>query len=107
MIELKEVEDVISRLGLYIDSKEWAKLEDVLDKQVELDYRSLFGGSVEKIPGSEVIARWKSLLTPLKATQHMIVNMLVTLESNDMLPALQTSKLYMFGRTTSGMRSGL
>lgn len=83
MTEREEIEDVISRLGLYIDSKDWAKLVEVLDEEVELDYTSLFGGLVEKIKSSEVIARWKSLLTPLKATQHVITNILVTMEKND------------------------
>ena len=68
LTESEDLEDTISRLGLYIDSKEWEKLEDVLGNQVELDYRSLFGGMVQTIHRTEVIANSKLQLNSLQAT---------------------------------------
>lgn len=84
MTEREDIEETISRLGLYIDSKEWEKLHEVLGDEVQLDYRSLFGGSVQTMHRTEVISSWKSLLGSVKATQHLIANMLVTTSENDL-----------------------
>ena len=69
MTKREGTENTISRRGLYLDSKEWEKL-GVLGKDVELDYRSLFGGTVQTMHGTEVIKTWKS--KPGKSNTTMI-----------------------------------
>ena len=73
--ERVEIEETVDQLGLLIDAKEWQELQEVLSETVEMDYRSLFGGEIEQLPRAEVISRWKTLLSPLKATQHVITNL--------------------------------
>jgi hypothetical protein len=78
----QEIEETVDRLGLHLDAKEWLELGEVLAETVELDYVSLFGGKAEQLPRAEVINRWKSLLSPLKATQHIITNLHITIRAD-------------------------
>lgn len=77
-----EIEEAVAKLGLYIDAKDWSNLENVLAEVVDIDYTSLFGGSKETLPGDSLVERWHKLLTPLKATQHMITNLHITIKDN-------------------------
>jgi hypothetical protein len=65
-----------------MDAKEWPEVEEFLAETVEVDYRSLFGGSVETLPRGDVIARWRSQLTPFR-TQHIITNMHITIKPDN------------------------
>lgn len=76
----QEIEEIVDLLGLLIDAKDWQELDEVMAEIVELDYVSLFGGQAERLPRAEVIDRWKEQLTPLKATQHIITNVHITIK---------------------------
>jgi hypothetical protein len=78
----QEIEETIDRLGLHIDAKEWPELGEILSELVELDYVSLFGGQIEHLSREQVISKWKMNLTPLKATQHIITNLHITIRDN-------------------------
>ena len=82
MSQRQEIEETVDRLGLHIDAKEWLELGEILSETVELDYVSLFGGQVEQLSRADVIERWKANLSPLKATQHVITNLHVTIRDN-------------------------
>ena len=77
-----EVEETVDQFGLRTDGKEWPELEEVLAETVELDYRSLFGGTVETLPRGDVIVRWKNSLMYLR-TQHIITNMHITIKPDN------------------------
>ncbi len=79
----QEIEETVDRLGLHLDAKEWLELGEVLAETVELDYVSLFGGQIEHLICAEVIDRWKTQLTPLKATQHVITNLHITIQADN------------------------
>ena len=79
----QEIEDTVDRLGLLIDAKEWLELGEILAETVELDYVSLFGGQIEHLLRSEVIDRWKAQLSPLKATQHVITNLHIAIQTDN------------------------
>ncbi len=78
-----EIEETVDKLGLHIDAKEWLELNEVLAETVELDYVSLFGGQIDRLPQAEVVARWRKQLTPLKATQHVITNLHITIKTDN------------------------
>ncbi len=77
-----DIEEAVAQLGLYVDAKEWAALEGLLSETVDVDYTSLFGGLKETVSGSQLVERWRKLLSPLKATQHMITNLHVTIKED-------------------------
>jgi hypothetical protein len=79
----QEIEETVDRLGLHLDAKEWLELGEILAEIVELDYVSLFGGQVERLSRAEVIDRWKTQLPPLKATQHIITNLHITIKADN------------------------
>ena len=79
----QEIEEIVDQLGLRIDAKEWLEFDEILAETVELDYVSLFGGQVEMLPRAEVISRWKMQLAPLKATQHIITNLHITIKPDN------------------------
>ncbi len=79
----QEIEETVDQLGLRLDAKEWLELEEVLADTVELDYFSLFGAQVERLSRVEVIERWKMQLIPLKATQHIMTNLHITIKTDN------------------------
>ena len=79
----QEIEETVDQLGLRLDAKEWLELEEVLADTVELDYVSLYGAQVERLSRVEVIERWKTQLMPLKATQHIMTNLHITIRTDN------------------------
>lgn len=67
-----EVQRVIGRLVHAIDLRHWSELRNLLAGEVTTDYTSLFGGEVQRQSADDLIAAWRTLLTPLDATQHLL-----------------------------------
>lgn len=67
-----DVQRVIARLVHAIDLRRWSELRDLLAEDVTTDYTSLFGGEVQRQPADDLIAAWRTLLTPLDGTQHLL-----------------------------------
>ncbi len=78
----QEIEETIDKLALHIDAKEWLELAEVLAETVEFDYVSLFGGQVERLLRTEVVNRWKTQLSPLRSTQHIITNLHIIIKAD-------------------------
>jgi hypothetical protein len=66
------IRGIIMRVSHEIDARRWAELRRLFADQVTTDYTSLFGGDVQTQSGDELIAGWRGVLTPLKATQHLL-----------------------------------
>lgn len=62
-----------------VDGRHWEALQSRMADEVVTDYRSLFGGDVQRQPASALIAAWKQLLGPLDATQHLLGPIAVSL----------------------------
>lgn len=76
-IERSAIEETLSRLLFAVDRRNFELAEQQLAEEVELDYTSLFGGSVQKLRSGAVIDQWKGVLPLLKTTQHMLSNVMV------------------------------
>src|ERR687887_1390070 len=55
-----------------IDARNWAELRRQFAETVVTDYTSLFGGEVQTQRADDLVAAWRRLLTPVKATQHLL-----------------------------------
>lgn len=66
-----EVETVVTNVAHHIDGRDWSNLRSLFADEVETDYTSLFGGEVQSQPSDDLMAAWKSLLTPV-VTQHQL-----------------------------------
>jgi 3-phenylpropionate/cinnamic acid dioxygenase small subunit len=67
------------RMAWYLDHKQWDAMPALFTGMVRLDYTSLNGGQPTTVPRADMIAKWRTNRTPLKATQHLISNHLVTI----------------------------
>jgi hypothetical protein len=82
MTDRVEIEETAAKFGLYIDARDWQGLQQRLTEIIELDYVLLWGGKTEKISSAQLMDRWKKFVVPLKATQHMITNLRITIKEN-------------------------
>lgn len=70
--------DAVTALLHAVDTLDWDGVLAVLAGEVRLDYTSLWGGSVESVAASEVVARWRGLLPGFDTTQHLTGPVLVS-----------------------------
>lgn len=75
--------DLTLRMAWYLDHEEWDAMPALFTDPVRLDYTSLNGGQPSIVARADMIAKWRTNRTPLKATQHLISNHLVTITSDD------------------------
>lgn len=68
----RSIRKCITRLLHGIDRRTWDELPPLFTELVETDYRSLFGGEVQRQPAPELVATWRRMLAPLTATQHLL-----------------------------------
>jgi SnoaL-like domain len=55
-----------------IDARNWSELRRQFEESVVTDYTSLFGGEVQTQRADDLVGAWRRLLTPVKATQHLL-----------------------------------
>lgn len=73
--------ETVSKFAYYADNREWDALRLLFTEEVKVDYTSLAGGEPATIPANVLMESWNKGLTPLKATQHLISNHIVDLNS--------------------------
>ncbi|MDB5968747.1 MAG: hypothetical protein JWQ90_1197 [Hydrocarboniphaga sp.] len=69
--EREELGALVSNVAHFIDHKQWRDLRGLYADTVQLDYTSLFGGTIQNQRGDELIEAWRKLLTPI-VTQHLL-----------------------------------
>lgn len=69
---------VVTQLLFAIDQLDWTGVRATFADQVEIDYTSLFGGSVERLTADALIQRWQGLLPGFEATQHVTGPIILT-----------------------------
>ncbi|SFW78697.1 nuclear transport factor 2 family protein [Amycolatopsis australiensis] len=74
----QELVDLTVSLAWHLDHEQWDELPELFTERVLLDYTSLNGGAPTLVPRADMIAKWRTNRTPLKATQHLLGNHLVT-----------------------------
>ena len=67
-----DVQGAIIRLVHAIDLRHWSEVRGLLAEDVTTDYTSLFGGEVRRQSADDLTAAWRTLLTPLDGTQHLL-----------------------------------
>ncbi len=63
---------VVARLANRIDVREWDELRTLFADEVTTDYTSLFGGEIQRQSGDALVDMWRTVLSPLDATQHLV-----------------------------------
>jgi hypothetical protein len=79
----EKVIDVVTRLFISTDNRDWASVSSCLDEQVLFDMTSLSGGNPERITRESIISGWDEGLKGLAAIHHQIGNILVHIRGMD------------------------
>ena len=80
--ERQEIEDVVVRLFVATDRRDWASVEACLDNMVILDMTSLAGGEPLHMKPIDVIAVWKGGLEPIDQVHHQVGNFQIDVDGN-------------------------
>lgn len=66
------VRRVVTGVAHEIDARRWPQLRALFADHVTTDYTSLFGGEIQRQPGDALVEGWRTVLSPLQATQHLL-----------------------------------
>lgn len=78
-----EIIDLLYQYGRGGDLGEWEGLRSVFTEEVEYDFSSLEGAPPVKMRSDEWVAQARSLLTGMKATQHIITNHVINIKGDE------------------------
>ena len=65
------IRSIVAAVAHHTDAKRWKELRALYAQEVETDYTSLFGGTVQRQSGDELIPVWQGALGNV-ATQHLL-----------------------------------
>ncbi|MFF7408923.1 nuclear transport factor 2 family protein [Streptomyces lydicus] len=73
-----DITEVCTRMCWHTDKREWELLRSaVFAEKVQVDYTSLNGGEPAEMAAAELIDAWRTHLSGLASTQHLLTNHLV------------------------------
>lgn len=77
-IEQNKIIEVITRLFVGTDNRDWAQVKDCFTGSVWFDMSSMGAGDPGYLSPDNIVAMWDKGLKPLKAIHHQAGNYLVT-----------------------------
>jgi ketosteroid isomerase-like protein len=78
-----EITNVVNRIAIMSDLRDWEAVRDCFTEQVNVDYTSLAGGQPEAIAADALVERWKSVFeTTFKTTQHLLGSHSITINGD-------------------------
>ena len=82
------ITDVVTRMGWYLDRRDWTSFAKLFTERVHTDYTALWGGDPQEGPVADLLATdrqgsWRRTMDGLEATQHLITNILVTVDGDE------------------------
>ena len=83
LIDERDVADVVVRLFVATDLRDWAGVEACLAERVTLDMTSLTGGEPLHRSGREVAAMWEEGLRPIDHVHHQVGNLRATVAGDE------------------------
>ena len=78
----REVEDVVVRLFVATDRRDWAGVEACLAHMVILDMTSMAGGEPAHLTAREVIEGWRKGLEPIDHVHHQLCNFQIDVDGD-------------------------
>ncbi len=75
--------ELIGRLALTIDGRDWAVLGQLFTDTVYHDRTSLTGGEPYTAPVAQFVDGWRQALQPMDAVHHQITNHVVSLDGDE------------------------
>jgi hypothetical protein len=75
LVEKDRIANVIHRLFVHTDEKDWAKVRHCLSDRVVFDMTSLSGGEPSTLNPKEITDLWETGLDPIEAVHHQAGNL--------------------------------
>jgi hypothetical protein len=76
------IQDLIGRLVLLLDARDWNALENLFTDTVYNDRTSLTGGEPETLGVVEFVGGWRYLMENLDAVHHLVTGHVINLEGD-------------------------
>lgn len=83
LVERQEVEDVVVRVFVATDRRDWASVESCLADPVTLDMTSMTGGEAQRLTPAEVAAGWREGLAPIDFVHHQVGNFQIAVDGDN------------------------
>jgi uncharacterized protein YijF (DUF1287 family) len=68
----EQIRDIITGFSHHVDHRRWQELQALFSDDVTVDYSSLFGGEPQTLSATDLVTGWRTRLSPLRATQHLL-----------------------------------
>jgi hypothetical protein len=78
LFERELVKEVVTRLFVYTDDRNWSGVRECLADRVHYDIESMTGDQPKTLPAAIIITGWEAGLEALDAIHHQIGNLLVS-----------------------------
>ena len=83
LLDKNEIIEVVTRLFIATDARDWAGVEECLTDPVILDMTSLSGGEPERLSPAQVAEGWRDGLAKVDHLHHQVGNFIVRVNVND------------------------
>jgi len=90
---MNEAQNIVTKLFLATDQKDWEMVEKCFAKEVILDYSSMTGNPAVTIAPEAIIESWKGILPGFEHTHHQLGNFLIDIEN-------EKAKIFCYGTAT-------
>ena len=94
--------ELIARLGLLVDARDWNALEGLFTNPVYSDRTSLFGGEPETLSPGELVGGLRQVLGNLDATHHLITNQVISLDGDQATSAANMQGTHVLANASGG-----
>jgi len=96
------VTELVSRMLLLVDARDWHELTSLFTRTVRVDYTSLWGGEPQAQTAAELAAGWRQTIGHLDATQHLAGNHIVTIDGDHATCAANVQATHVLANHSGG-----
>ena len=83
LLDREKVIDVVNRLFVAVDDRDWAAARACLADRVHFDMTSLGGPAPAELAAEEITGAWQTGLAPIEAVHHQSGNFRVRVEGDE------------------------
>ena len=82
LLAKEDVKEVVNRLFISTDNRDWDAVKEVFASEVLFDMTSMMGGEPVTMTAADIVAAWDKGLKPLKAIHHQTGNYIIDVNQN-------------------------
>ncbi len=94
--------ELIGRLALLLDARDWNALEQVFTDTVYSDRTSLYGGEPMTLGAAEFVGGWREVLGNLDAVHHLISCHVISLDGDQATCAANMQGTHVYANASGG-----